>query len=737
MPVVDGRLEVEFVPGSGTYIDLSSLIVTVEITRPRPTPSDPAQATTLVAVLRNAPDEDTGISPLTPDSPVALYWPNIDRDRRVRFTAVWNAGASTSERFDGWSDSWAAEMGDGPEDATVTLTASCVLSRYARRRLLSDYGERITLVTTGPNDYWPYDEGVRSPDAVSLRGVGSDIDIPAATVVPPHRPDGATGSLEVGTTDAGILVDGIARLTRGDGTTSPSPVILHRLRDGEQVGRVSQWVQLDTDPYLGDDTVWSGYGADGELLWRLVVALVSGNIEWRVLDGAGGIRSQWNSGHPRDQAWTWVSVLFYFDSPDVLAAIAIRDKVIPDRVVAGGTPGFTGDPRDTRWITVGGRMSPTRRGKQDQTLMGTVSSFWVQYAELAASASYWSTPGIVFPAVDRTTMFINYGSAIDSVVGGGLGGSLPDESSLMLTGQARTSLLDAWAEHARTVGGHLFTTPTGRRQWRTAAEARSSTVTLTLDVEADLHVPAGGWQGQRDELPTRVTAQSPAGSVTHVDTASEALTGLETEGSPLDTSAGTIDVARAAAAWAMATRGGRLASFGLDLTLTATDRVADVMALLPGDRVRITGLPSGTLGYTYRDVYASGWVETYDADADTVEFVWDSDPADDPPEARWDDAEYGRFAIGDGAATITGGTCVGTTGTGTVIVTSTSPLTTAAGSYPLDLDWLGERITVTAPGGATSPQTFTVTARGVAPTVARVHAAGEAVELWRAAGWAR
>jgi hypothetical protein len=148
-------------------------------------------------------------------------------------------------------------------------------------------------------------------------------------------------------------------------------------------------------------------------------------------------------------------------------------------------------------------------------------------------------------------------------------------------------------------------------------------------------------------------------------------------------------------------------------------------------------LPSGHLGVSYVDVYASGWTETYIGELRQAQFVFDSDPADDPPEMRWDSAEYGRWAMGDGAATVTGGTCVGTTATGTVIITSTSPLTTTVGSYPMDLDWLGERITISGVGGATSPQTATVTARGVAPTVARVHPTGHAVDIWHAARWPR
>jgi hypothetical protein len=742
MPDVGWTLEVEFVPGSGTWVDISSRVRSVEVTHPRPTATDPAQVTTLVATLDNTPDKTTVVSPLTPDSPLATYYPNIERDRLVRFTATWS-GPSSAVRFLGWSDKWESGMDAGPEDATVTLTASCIMSRYARRRLLSDYAEKILelAAVSGPNDYWPYDEGAQGfADSASLRGYGSDgpgveVDVPAAEVIQPYRPDGTTGSLTLGSADGTILVDGIAELSRGD-ASAPSPVILHRLRDGEDVGRISAWCRLDQDPALANDDAMAGYTADGELLWRLIVALSGGNVVWRVVDSAGTMHSEWSTGHPRDEAWTWVSVLFSEAAGVYSSAIAVRDKVIPDRVVAGNSGVWPADPRATRWLVVGGRMPPTVRGKQVNTLMGAVSGIWVQYAELAGSVSEYSAAGVQFTGLQRTNaMLEDYGATLDALVGDGVGEADADDTPVMLTGQAGSTLLEAWAEHARTVGGLVFTRPDGRREWRPPSETRPTTVALTLDAEADLHLPAGSWQGERDEAPTRVTASSPAGSITHVDTATEAETGLRTEGPTLDTAAGTIDVALQAAAWETVQRGTRLASIGVDLTLTATDKIAATMALLPGDRIRVEGLPSGTLGYTRRDVYASGWTETYDADA--AVFVFDTDPADDPPEARWDDAEFGRFAMGDEAATGTGGTTLGGTGTGTLIVTSTSPLTTTGGEYSMDLDHLGERVTISGVGGGTSPQTATVTARGVAPTVARAHSTGEAVDVWNAARWAR
>jgi hypothetical protein len=63
-------------------------------------------------------------------------------------------------------------------------------------------------------------------------------------------------------------------------------------------------------------------------------------------------------------------------------------------------------------------------------------------------------------------------------------------------------------------------------------------------------------------------------------------------------------------------------------------------------------------------------------------------------------------------------------------------MSTNAGDYPMDLNINGERVTVTsAPAGGLSPQTVTIT-RGVAPSVARAHAANETVEVWDAARWA-
>jgi hypothetical protein len=150
------------------------------------------------------------------------------------------------------------------------------------------------------------------------------------------------------------------------------------------------------------------------------------------------------------------------------------------------------------------------------------------------------------------------------------------------------------------------------------------------------------------------------------------------------------------------------------------------LTLKIGDRVRLTNLISTQFGRTYLDTYVQGWSESLNAQGYT--FTFDLDAADIPSEAKFDDATYGRFAAGDGVLTLTSTITSSDT---SISVTSTGlPLTVLAGSYPMDLDLNGERVTVaSAPASATSPQTLTVT-RGVAPSIARAHTAGEAVEVY-------
>ena len=725
-PIVTCKVEVEFVPGSGTFVDISDRVIDVQITRPRTVPGEGAAPTTASISLKNHPSTTAGVGfgfcPFVPNSPTARFYPNLVSDRRVKVTAM--SGASSWVRFLGFVDKWLPDMvGGASASATVQLTASCVLSRYSRKRVLSYYGQ--TLLADQYVDYWPFDDPT---DSATVRGLsGSPVTYPGrdGLVVQPNRPP---GSATLSAPDGGHLGDGQIQFTRGNDNT-PAPVVLLTTRPGQLVNGFSASYRLTNDPKgsTGDDAV-SGYDAAGNLLWRWDATLSAGTIVWNLYDVSGTARSFWDTRGPRDEAWHWWQVVFGATT----TTIRLREK--GGGGVSLGSSVWPYDPRNVAYLVIGGNMIPQRKGKQGNTLLGDISSFAVSYDPgISYAYSEFTGPGISTDAARVTLFLASQGLALDTLVGGSVTpGAGTDDRQLMYT-NATKNLLDRWNEHTLTTGGHLCTMPNGPRRYRLASEARPLTVALTLDAADDLDIPTGGWSGVQDEKPTRITATGPVGSITLIDTAAESALGMSLEGGSLTTSAGTLGLAQSSAAYVMGGKKARLSSFGVDLTLTGTDKTAAAMALSPGDRVRITGLPAEYVGLTYDDVYASGWVETYVGRTRSAAMVFDTDPADDPAEGVLDNAEYGRTAWGDGVATVTGGSCVGITGTGNVIITSSSPASTAAGDYPVDLDWLGEAITVTAPGGSTSPQTFPVTARGVGPTVARVHAAGEAVDAWHAA----
>jgi hypothetical protein len=715
--VVTSRLEIEFVPGSGTWVDVSDRCSGFTINRPRTELGEDVAPSTLTTTLKNYPAAN-GFCPFTPDNPGSQYYPNVERDRRIRGSAI--VGTDTYVRFFGFIDRWEPDMSaGGVGQATVNVTASDVLSRYARKELLSYYGE--TLLQQSNIDYWPFDDPT---DSLTVRGLsGSPVTWPGrdGLVVAPNRPPGSAVLQEP---SGGHLMDGEVEFSRGD-DNAPAPVILLTTRPGQVVQGITASFKLSTDPAGLTDDAMAAYDNSGARLWRWTAGLTAGKIVWTLYDDANVARSFWDTGAPRDDAWhNWK---MSFTATNTFLVLTEKGGF----TTSVGSFAWTYDPRQIAYLVIGGQMVPTRKGKQTNTLQGAVSSIYVNYAGTSFTYSEFSIPGVTSDA-DRVAAFLNsQGTELNSLTGGHVTG-VDDKRQVMYT-NATNNLLDRWNEHARTFGGALYVDPAGYRVWLDSQDTHPVTVSLILDVADDLDIPSGGWQQIKNERPTRVTGISPLGSVTLVDTTTEASTTMQLDGPTVYTSAGSIPGARSAAARLMGPRFARLSQFGYDLTIAGTDKVAAVMNLRQYQRIRLTGLPTAYLGVSSQDAYASGWSETYEGRGRVALFVFDTDPADDPPEGVLDDDEYGRIAMGDGVATVTGGTCVGTTGTGTIIVTSATPASTAAGDYPIRLDWNGERIEVNAPGGATSPQTFTVTARGLAPTVARVHVAGETIDAWHAA----
>lgn len=162
----------------------------------------------------------------------------------------------------------------------------------------------------------------------------------------------------------------------------------------------------------------------------------------------------------------------------------------------------------------------------------------------------------------------------------------------------------------------------------------------------------------------------------------------------------------------------RLASLVIDSVTTPTDRSADLLALVPGDRVRVTNLPDDILGFTEWDGWIVGGDERHNPTENRFEF---SLAPVLPPVPVFNDA---RFAAGD---SLTLSSTINNSVTSISVATTDATFTTDSADLPVDIVIDSEEMTVTAVSSAT-PQVFTVT-RGVNGTTAASHSSGAQVEL--------
>lgn len=274
----------------------------------------------------------------------------------------------------------------------------------------------------------------------------------------------------------------------------------------------------------------------------------------------------------------------------------------------------------------------------------------------------------------------------------------------------------------RTEQGHLYATTSGTllapsTSLNLRARTRPATVTLTLDAQKDV---SGIPQFDRDvtNMFGTVTASGPVRSSTITDAAAVARVGSAS------TSENVMLLNNPDLyGWASdrMVRGENVAlkvtKVDVD-TLTAVNvTAAQVMALLPGDRVRITNLPGGPLGFTQWDGWFLGADELHAFDQDRFTLylapvltgvgIYDTDV----------------FGAGGELSLSAALTNVATT-MSVASADGVTKLATSGFPYTLLIDL--EQVTVTACTGAT-PQVATIT-RAVNGTAAAAHSSGALVD---------
>lgn len=702
-------VEVEFTAGVWTDITTSVVGDSIEITVGKDSPSGDIQPGTLDLVLDNSDGT------WTPDNPLSTYYPNIVEGKRIRVVvnkgtpAGYSTGAygtgpyagtlTQSARFVGRVTLWEPDYPDVPQQSRTRVQAIDALGDLARNTLpptllpmlQAEYAATGEAPSLQSVYYWPLRGGYRYADLVS--GVDS------LTVYQP-------------TTGGALSWESDASFPGG----------------GEQCVSLTSGVGFQFTPGIRVSPLWDGVG---------VAVLLNAGSSGKFLSmtdrrpfrpNLNGFCAEWDGS----SAITFVEY------------------------VAGTGTTLVSVPASPGWHVVS--FSPAGNFYVDGESYTSSPSAGVSWelvylgGEIDISARDLFTSSMNLLAAHA--YLLDFGQSLNTITANvatqagvdALNASVGWSSTVAGTAAAPPSTdgrstIDVLAEIANSHSGlaHVAYSMTDPQPVILIANAdnRDTTVDLTIDGEADL---MGGPTLDRNvyDKVSSATAKNSVNSVTVTDATLtdkygtsmiEVQTVLSNENMLAAVASDRIAQSKSSKL--------RLSNVTFDLVTATNDLYSDWFGLAPGERVRVTNLPSTYIGRTYLDGYVLGWTERPGITGYTVTLRLQ--PADAPPEGKYDDSSYGRYGWADGAATVTGGTAVGSTSNGTLVITTPSGpcLTTSAGAYPMNLDWNGEVVTITsAPASSTSPQTVTTTARGVNGTVARSHSTGEAIDVATSARFA-
>lgn len=656
----------------------------------------------------------------TTDNPLSpLYGQDLDG----AFT-VFRIFRGATEYIRHWGRaSVAVPQMDRPGDASsMVVPAQSVdtLGRCAGRTMQAEFVERwVATARTNGVDILPVDDGADVPRA--LRNLGNRGAVGA--VVPSSLRLGSVSTVQ----PDGIALDKVIQVEQSIGAgpvvvvtldpaaTATDVVIPFRTSDRIKAGKGARYIAQGLDATGGEE-------------WSLRLVDNAGVTELRFYDSTGGsglVLGQFAEAGDSalgDDQW-YVIEVFFSGGIQNQRLIRVIDQV---QVYSAPSSGYL--VANTRSIVLGGSLAGLVSGAQEACTTTQYGPIAVNHDIVVGHIGYLD-PTATEPAQTRLDDYRYYGGLQPTTTQG------VRSRTVALAPTSGRTVLDGLAELATTTGGVVVASRTATQALlhRDSDVVRLPAVAVTIGVETDAGADLP-WA--KVSLPTWVTATYPGGTALYVDPTRPRVD------ESVQTCAADESDARDVASWvAHAGRRLRLTSITVDLAGATNDLWAAMMALEIGDRVRVVLGVAGSvlvsqIGWTYVDCWVTGWTERYARDV--AEFDLLLVPADDPVEGVWGDTERGRWSAG-GTMTVSGGSAIGTTTVGSIVVT-TEPgaptWTTDPAQYPLDVNWHGERCTIGAPPvTATSPQALNITARGVAPSVARVHAVDEPVDVWLGASW--
>lgn len=681
------------------------------------------QVGVLSAVLDNALASGLpgSLGRFTPDNALSPLSPNVVDGVWTRF-GVTRSPALESIRHRGRAALATPQLPDGEfASSQVALQSVDMLGTIDGRELDCDFVEQWrNRSETETVDCYPLDEQVSTP--TELRNIGSGTGT-ARVVLANSRAGsaktvGADGIALDGAVEVKPNTSGIGPVIIGDTSTPVGSVlsIVITFRSTDRTAAVSP-----VDKYVA-----VGLSAAGAVLWSVRLKDDATQCDLNLYDAAGAFVGTLVFGFSAigesDGNGEWYSLHLQRSGVSNLAFL----QRAADGVLAYSSTGV--DIRDTDSIVLGGLSSAKKGpGRQTNCVAATFGAFVIT-TSTNSHASYLVNDALT-PVQSRFVDLNLYCDFASAQIG-------TRNRTVTRKGSSGRSGFAVAAELARTTQSLVVASRAsdGTLLFYDADQLRQPTVALTIDLNLD--AGDGDLPWRKGGTYSRCKASWPGGSVEWIDaTRPRNDTTRETcaadAGHALEVASAVVNSQRLM----------QLESVEVDLASADTDLWVAMMALEVGARIRCvigtaSSLAAQHYGRTYIDCYVTGWEEVYARDV--ARWTLTLITADDPAVGVWSTGDRAKWQADPGSMTVTGGTCVGTTGTGTLIVTTagSSPRlsTTATG---LVLNWNGEWVACSAAAGASSPQTVTVTGRGQGPTIARVHVAGEPIDVALAASWAQ
>lgn len=675
-------VEIEFTAGAWTdvtaYVDAAA---GTTIARGRASQSDDGQPGTLSLTFLN----DDGR--FTPDNPAGAYYPNLVTDKRIRFTA------NSSVRFLGWINDFVPKFPDGNAQGnpTTAVTATDSLGRLARARL-PDCATTVA-VALGAVRYFPLTEPATTT-LNSFTDYGSDL---GSYYHFSYTPITRAATANLGADPVLLVPDGTTSLVM---TVPPGPV--------PPASNVSSYdfysYVLYSQPKATTLAFWAitpaGFAEEFEISYsQAILYFESGLLKVFNNSTTPTVQAMPTDALPHHYVVTWdlTTLTVYVDG----------DSVYSSAWASSGTV--------TKWLHI--RYANDYNTPGATMTLGHIGAWNSALTAREVASLYAGGGGAITPDLANDTTGSRIAGICDQV------GVTTTATGGKKMGAAATNgvkALDAIATLARGDTRIVYDNG-GTVVFR--SDANPATPAVTLDGEADLS-GSPTWGRSSQGRFRSVTASSVTGGAA---TATDSTSPITDSTSITVANVDPVDLAAVASRAISDSRDTRLRIVKASVDIaTSTATYADMSALVLGDRVRFSGLPSDLLGWTYQDGYLLGQRERYAVGA--CVFEMDLGPADAPSIGIADDDSRDRARAGSGVMTLNGS--LTSSATSASIASTGATLTLDAGAYPLDLDIDGERVTISsAPGSAVSPQTVTIT-RGVAPSVARAHSSGVAVDVY-------